>query len=71
MCGPIFAFWAGRHNNGAIVEGPRGGNVNTRVVKLQPLNERRGEENNGSVKEGNGDIAVKGNGPETGRTEGV
>jgi len=61
MCLPIFTSWAGRHNNGAIVEGPRGGNVNTRVVKLQPLNER-GEGNNGSVKEGNRDIQVKGKG---------
>jgi hypothetical protein len=39
MCAPFFAFWVGRHNNGPINEhsGIRGGNVNTRVVKLQPL----------------------------------
>jgi hypothetical protein len=41
MCVPLFAIWAGRHHNGPITERPgevRGGNVNTRVVKLQPLN---------------------------------
>jgi hypothetical protein len=41
MCVPLFAIWAGRHNNGPIEERHgevRGGNVNTRVVKLQPLN---------------------------------
>lgn len=39
MCAPLFAIWAGRHNNGPIEERSdvRGGNVNTRVVKLQPL----------------------------------
>jgi hypothetical protein len=35
MCLPLFAFWVGRKNNGPIVERPRGGNINTRVVKLQ------------------------------------
>ena len=40
MCGPLFALWAGRHNNGPITERTsevRGGNVNTRIVKLQSL----------------------------------
>jgi hypothetical protein len=42
MCGILFALWVGRHNNGPIGErtnvGVRGSAVNTRVVKLAPLN---------------------------------
>jgi hypothetical protein len=39
MCGRLFAFWTGRNNNGPISERTdvRKGNVNTRVVKLQPV----------------------------------
>ena len=40
MCVPLFAFWAGRHNNVSINERTdvRGGNtLNSRVVRLQPL----------------------------------
>ena len=50
MCAPLFAIWVGRHNNGPIKERPgevRGGNVNTRVVKLQPLNKDSKKENDG------------------------
>jgi hypothetical protein len=47
MCGPLFAVWAGRHNNGPINERPsdlRGGNVNTRMVKLQQVKNKQGDE---------------------------
>jgi hypothetical protein len=57
MCGPLFAFWAGRHNNGPIKERPRevrGGNVNTRVVKLHPLNRDSHNEGAGKVVGENG-----------------
>jgi hypothetical protein len=50
MCGPLFALWAGRHNNGPIKERTgevRGGNVNTRVVKLQSLNKDSQKEDSG------------------------
>jgi hypothetical protein len=43
MCGLIFAFWLGRHNNRPIEERTdvvRESNVNTRVVKLSPLNKK-------------------------------
>ena len=41
MCAPIWSIWAGRNNNLPIEERTnvvRGGNVNTRVVKLAQLN---------------------------------
>jgi hypothetical protein len=42
MCGILFTWWAGRHHNGPIGErsngGVRGEAVNTRVVKLLPVN---------------------------------
>ena len=41
MCAPIWALWAGRNNNLPIEERTnvvRGSAVNTRVVKLAPLN---------------------------------
>jgi len=61
MCGPLFAIWAGRHNNGPINERPaeiRGENVNTRVVKLQPLNKEAQNGTNG----GDGSKGVQKNG---------
>lgn len=41
MCAPLWTLWAGRKHNGPILERPRGGNVNTRVVKLVPLKSAR------------------------------
>jgi hypothetical protein len=57
MCGPIFAFWLGGHNNRPIEERTdvvRGSNMNTRVVKLSPLNknEDAAAVNDGQVKRG-------------------
>ena len=47
MCGILFTWWAGRHHNGPIGErtngGVRGEAVNTRVVKLLPVD--KGQEN--------------------------
>jgi len=60
MCAPIWTLWAGRKSNGPIVEGPRGGNVNTRVVKLQPLKAPRtnGDDREVSKDERGGDLLV-------------
>lgn len=55
MCGLLFALWVGRHNNGPINERTgevRGGNVNSRVVKLQPLSK---ELQDGAPAEGMGE----------------
>ncbi len=52
MCGVIFTWWVGRHNNGPITgsnSNVRGSAINTRVVKLQPLQKQEGE-----AKEGGG-----------------
>jgi len=59
MCVPIFTLWIGRKNNGSIFERPRGGNVNTRVVKLQPLKE---DGNTKNVEAEDRDEAIKGSG---------
>jgi hypothetical protein len=72
MCGPLFAWYVGRHNNKAFVDGPRGSNVNTRVVKLNPLSKQKegtkprveGEEDDEDV-EVNGRTEVMGEGIES------
>ena len=59
MCGVLFTWWAGRHNNGAIVERPRGGNVNTRVVKLQPIEPVTEPEKGGGNKVVDGKVVLE------------
>lgn len=53
MCGVVFAFWAGRHNNVAIEERSdvRRQAINTRVVELPPM---VAESAKGTVNEGKG-----------------
>jgi len=44
MCGVLFTWWAGRKNNGPIGQNNvRGSAINTRVVKLAPLDAKQGE----------------------------
>lgn len=42
MCGVLFTWWAGRKNNGAFGSDNqvRGGNVNTRIVRLNPIDSK-------------------------------
>ena len=69
MCGPIFALWMGRHNNGPIEErtnvGVRGSAVNTRVVKLLPLSKKDDKPPEDSLKSeiggSDGDASAAGN----------
>jgi hypothetical protein len=61
MCGPLFAWFVGRHNNKAFVDGPRGSNVNTRVVKLNPLSKQKeGTKPRVEGEEGDEDVEVNG-----------
>ncbi len=69
MCGILFTWWAGRHNNGPVGErtnvGVRGSAVNTRVVKLLPLNKEQeiaGTGSEGARRSGDGGEVKAGGG---------
>jgi len=66
MCGILCTWWLGRQNNGPIEErtnvGVRGSAVNTRLVKLLPLNEDKLVTGIGSGKEENRGAHVEANG---------
>jgi hypothetical protein len=51
MCGILLTWWIGRKNNGAIIQNDvRGSAINTRVVKLAPV-ERKETKISESVKD--------------------
>lgn len=65
MCAPLFALWVGRNKNGPIEERTsvvKGSNVNTRVVKLLPLNKKEdpGVQNRGKPDAKTSDVEDRG-----------
>jgi hypothetical protein len=53
MCGILLTWWIGRKNNGAIIQNDvRGSAINTRVVKLAPVDRKETKDSKSVQDEG-------------------